>query len=81
MGPDQLVFRDIGLSGFWLARALRETTTEALGDLYANLTRLIIDKTLHVPIEAVYPLTEIKQALAHAGREGRDGKILLTPNA
>ena len=81
LSPDQLVFRDISLSGFWLARALRGATAEALGDLYATLTQLLIDKTLHVPIEAVYPLEDIKQALAHAGRESRSGKILLAPNA
>ena len=31
-------------------------------------------------VEATYPIEEIKAALAHAGREGRRGKILVTPN-
>ena len=33
-----------------------------------------------VEIEATYPIEEIKAALAHAGREGRAGKILVLPN-
>ena len=81
LGPDQLVFRDISLSGFWLARVLGGMTTEALGDLYATLIQLLVDKTLHIPVEAAYPLEDLKQALAHAAREGRGGKILLAPNA
>ena len=35
---------------------------------------------LRVEVEATYPIEEIKAALAHAGREGRRGKILVTPN-
>jgi NADPH:quinone reductase-like Zn-dependent oxidoreductase len=38
------------------------------------------DGTLEAPVEATYDIADIKQALAHAEREGRDGKILITPN-
>jgi NADPH:quinone reductase-like Zn-dependent oxidoreductase len=38
------------------------------------------DGTLEVHIEATYPIEQIKTALEHAGREGRSGKILVTPN-
>ncbi|GIT52986.1 MAG: hypothetical protein Ct9H300mP16_01460 [Pseudomonadota bacterium] len=33
------------------------------------------DGTLDVNIEATYDITEIKDALNHAGQEGRNGKI------
>ncbi len=32
-----------------------------------------------VGVEAVYPIEDITGALEHAGREGRDGKILVAP--
>jgi hypothetical protein len=35
---------------------------------------------LRVEVEATYPIEEIKAALAHAGRAGRSGKILVLPN-
>jgi NADPH:quinone reductase-like Zn-dependent oxidoreductase len=48
--------------------------------LYADLAARVADGTLRVEVEACYPIEEIKAALAHAGREGRDGKILVTAN-
>jgi NADPH:quinone reductase-like Zn-dependent oxidoreductase len=36
---------------------------------------MITAGTLHVPIAATYPLTAIKEAVAHAERRG--GKVLL----
>ena len=48
--------------------------------LYGELAGLFADGTLDVPIEAVYAIEDIKDALAHAGREGRGGKVLVTPN-
>jgi NADPH:quinone reductase-like Zn-dependent oxidoreductase len=48
--------------------------------LYADLAARIADGTLRVEVEATYLIEEIKAALAHAGRAGRSGKILVLPN-
>jgi NADPH:quinone reductase-like Zn-dependent oxidoreductase len=48
--------------------------------LYADLAGRIASGALRVEVEATYPIAEIKAALAHAEREGRGGKILVTPN-
>ena len=48
--------------------------------LYAELSRRVASGALRVEVEATYPIEEIKAALAHARREGRYGKILVTPN-
>jgi len=71
------VFRDVSLRGFWLRRWFSETQPAEIGKLYAKLAGLIEDGTLEVDIEQVYPLAQIKNAVAHAAREGRAGKILL----
>jgi len=34
-------------------------------------------KTLRVPVEASYPVERLTEALAHAQREGRLGKVVL----
>ena len=34
---------------------------------------------LHAAVEATYPLAKAKEAVAHAMRAGRSGKILFTP--
>ena len=48
--------------------------------MYGNLAAYMADGTIAVPIEASYGLDDIGDALAHAAREARAGKILLTPN-
>lgn len=71
------VFRDVSLRGFWLRRWFMETQPAEIGKLYANLAALVADGTLEVEVEAAYPLVKIKEAVAHAAREGRSGKILI----
>ncbi len=77
---DQTVFKGITLTGFWLAKQMRALTPEALTALYGELLPRIADGSLQVEVEATYGLEEVKQALDHAGREGRGGKVLITPN-
>ena len=48
--------------------------------LYQELTEDISQGVLSVPIEATYGIDDIKDALAHAGRENRSGKVLVLPN-
>ncbi|HSR73171.1 MAG TPA: zinc-dependent alcohol dehydrogenase family protein [Kiloniellales bacterium] len=78
--PHQLVFRGITLTGFWLAKTLSSSAPERIHSLYEELIGRLRDGTLGVPVEATYPIEEIKAALEHAGREGRGGKVLVTPN-
>jgi len=71
------VFRDVSLRGFWLRRWFTETHSADIQKLYARLAALVEDGTLKVEVEKVYPLMQIKEAVAHAAREARAGKILL----
>ena len=77
---EQTVFRSISLTGFWLAKTLGSMQPDQVQALYGKLANYVIDGTIKVSVEASYKLTDIKQALAHAIREGRDGKILVLPN-
>lgn len=74
------VFRDIRLMGFWLAKLMREMGFEEIQAMYKKLAARIIDGTIDVEIEASYPLEKISDAIAHAKREARGGKIQLRPN-
>lgn len=76
----QVVFRDITLTGFWLAKLMRGMQPKQIRDMYAELSGYFIDGTLKVAVEARYGLDDIQQAMAHAKREGRSGKVLLRPN-
>ena len=74
------VFRDIRLMGFWLAKVMREMRFEEIHAMYDKLATRIIDGTIHVEIEASYSLEKISDAMSHAKREARGGKVQLRPN-
>lgn len=79
VSPADVVFRDVTLRGFWLSRWFATASLEERRAVYARLTGLVADGTIHVPVEATYPLGRVAEALAHAAREGRGGKVLLVP--
>ena len=68
------------LVGFILGRFLAQRSLEQVRILYAALGRQVLDGTLHAPVEHVYPIEDIRTALAHAQRGERTGKILVAPN-
>ena len=80
MSRPALGFRGVSLVGFMLGRGLSKRRPEQVRALYADLAAKLRDGILKAPIEATYPIAEIKAALAHAQRGGRDGKVLVLPN-
>lgn len=78
--PSDVVFREITLTGFWLQKWLTEKSAAHERDrMYALLRDLVVQGVLHAAVEATYPLDKASEAVAHAMRAGRDGKILFTP--
>ncbi|HEY0777887.1 MAG TPA: zinc-dependent alcohol dehydrogenase family protein [Gemmatirosa sp.] len=71
------IFRDITLKGFWLSRWFTSATPAELSRVFGTVAGLVAGGTIRVPIEATYPLAHVRDAAAHAAREGRDGKVLL----
>lgn len=74
------LFRDIHLVGFWLAKVMRGMKFDEIQGLYGKLGARLLDGTIHVAVEASYPLEKISDAMAHAKREARGGKVQLRPN-
>jgi mitochondrial enoyl-[acyl-carrier protein] reductase / trans-2-enoyl-CoA reductase len=75
-----ILFRDVSLRGFWLTVWFRQTGQDEKQALYEKLASLMIEGAIDIPIEATYPMSRVKEALAHAERPGRAGKIMLTMN-
>lgn len=77
--PKHLVFRNVTLRGFWVSKWIERSAPAAVQTLYAELAELLLDGTLRVGIAGVYPFARIQEAMAHAAREARGGKVLLRP--
>ncbi|MBS28813.1 MAG: alcohol dehydrogenase [Alphaproteobacteria bacterium] len=79
--PDDIIFREIGITGVWLTLWLRKySTVEERKAVYDELAGFIADGRMHAEVEATYPLADIKQAVAHAMEGGRSGKVIILPN-
>jgi mitochondrial enoyl-[acyl-carrier protein] reductase / trans-2-enoyl-CoA reductase len=72
--------RGISLKSFMLGDGLAKRPMAAVRALYADLAAQLLDGVLKAPVDATYPIDEIKSALAHAQRGGRHGKVLVLPN-
>lgn len=75
-----LVFRDITLKGFWLAKWYRDASAEQQAAVFAELGQMVADGSLSARVQASYPIDEIQKAVAVAAAGGRNGKILIEPN-
>ncbi len=72
------VFNDIQLRGFWLQPRFISAGPAKIQEIIGFILNGISSGELSVPVHAVYPLAEIKTALAEAAKEGRNGKVILT---
>jgi len=79
VSPRELVFRDVTLKGFWLARWFRTAPQQKQFALLTELAGLIAQGKLSAPVQATYDVAQIKQAIASAAAGERRGKILIVP--
>lgn len=71
-----LIFRDITARGFWITGWYRNATELEVQELFAALCPMLKAGSIYCPVEARYPLFQSRDAILHASREGRSGKIL-----
>jgi NADPH:quinone reductase-like Zn-dependent oxidoreductase len=72
-----LIFKQISIQGFWLTSWFKTALPEHRKEVSQNVVRMLADGTFSLPVEAVYALEDFQKAVAHAGREGRGGKVLI----
>jgi len=72
-----LIFKDIQVLGFWMTRFYEKATDEDRRAMFAELFELAKTGAFKTPIEQIYPVEEIRQAVTHALQGSRGGKILI----
>jgi mitochondrial enoyl-[acyl-carrier protein] reductase / trans-2-enoyl-CoA reductase len=72
--------RGVNLTGFNLGRGLAKRSRDQVRTVYADLAVKVRDGVLKAPIDAFYPIEEIRAALVRAQQGGRNGKVLVLPN-
>ena len=72
-----LIFQNIAWRGLWITRWYQQAGEAATSALLGELSTLAARGIIATPVEAVYPLDQITDAITHAQRSQRGGKILL----
>ncbi|MCL6415010.1 zinc-dependent alcohol dehydrogenase family protein [Aestuariirhabdus sp. Z084] len=80
VGALNLVFKDIQLKGFWLARWFQQASDEQKMKVFGEVASLIATGKLKARVAQTYGINEIKQAVAAAAAGEREGKIMILPN-
>jgi NADPH:quinone reductase-like Zn-dependent oxidoreductase len=71
ISPMDVIFKPVTVRGFWMSNP---EFAAKLAPAAAQAAKMIASGRLHAPVAATYPLSSIKEAVAHAQR---GGKILL----
>ena len=79
--PRELIFLETTLRGYWLSRWFERAPRDRQRAVMQEAAALVASGALRTSVEATYPLAEARAACAHAAREGRGGKVLLTEAA
>jgi len=72
-----LIFKDIQAVGFWMTRWYEKATETDRQAMFDALFELAKTGAFNTPVEHIYPVEEIQQAVTHALQGGRGGKILI----
>lgn len=74
-----MIFKEITLKGFWLTTWMKTANPDERKEVFENVIKLLASGEIKLPVEAVYSIQDIKQAVEHSVAEGRTGKILVKP--
>jgi NADPH:quinone reductase-like Zn-dependent oxidoreductase len=71
VGPLEVIFKPLTIRGFWLGHPESQAKS---APAVKQAAEMIASGRVHIPVAATYPLSSIREAVAHAQR---GGKILL----
>ena len=80
MPTHALIYRGLNLTGFMLGRFLGRRDRAGIVAIYDALALRIKQGRIDVPVEKIYPIEQIAEAVGHAAAYSRSGKILVAPN-
>jgi trans-2-enoyl-CoA reductase len=79
--PAISIFNDIRIRGFWLSKWFETAGMQDRQAAFGQIIPLISNGSLKADIDSRFSIDEIKQAVSRAAQPGRNGKVLIVPNA
>ncbi|MCX2981136.1 alcohol dehydrogenase [Halieaceae bacterium IMCC14734] len=81
LNPAMTIFNDIRIRGFWLSKWFETSTMEEKQAAFGGIIPMIASGALKADVDSRFTVSEIKQAVTRAAQRGRNGKVLIVPNA
>jgi NADPH:quinone reductase-like Zn-dependent oxidoreductase len=78
ISPENLLFKGTSVRGFWLARMMQTASPELVGRLIGELIGLAASGKLELPVEEVFDISQVAEAVKASAVPGRAGKVMLT---
>ena len=75
--PRKLLSAAVRIEGFWLGDWAKRQSIPTMLRLFREVRSLLADGTLKSDIAATYPLERVREAVEHAVRPGKGGKVIL----
>lgn len=74
-----LIFKQATVKGFWGSKVSQNMSVADKKRLITELMQRLVSQELKLPVEAIFPFAEIKQAVKCSLSSGKQGKVLLRP--
>ena len=81
LNPAITIFNDIRIRGFWLAKWFQNAGMKEKQAAFGEIIPLVASGALKANVDSRFTVSEIKQAVTRAAQRGRNGKVLIVPNA
>jgi len=78
--PNECIFRQISLQGFWLSKKLNLMTHNQRSEMFQWLAGLIANEDLVFPVDSTYQISQISEAIIRCENPDRCGKVIVLPN-
>ncbi len=74
-----MIFKELTIKGFWLTDWMKTVDAKTRAEVAQNVVAMLSSGEIQLPVEATYNLDQIAEAVDHADKPGRWGKILIKP--
>ncbi len=81
LSPAIIIFNDIRVRGFWLSKWFENAQMKEKQAAFGQIIPLVASGALKANVDSRFTVSEIKQAVERAAQRGRNGKVLIVPNA
>ena len=72
-----LIFKNLTIKGLWLSRWLYSEKKDRIEEVYHKLANKMLEGNINQPVDSIYDIDQLVEAINRSMQEGRKGKVLI----